>query len=112
MQAESSHRPTKIKRHIKPPTVRQPPGQFESSDEEEEVPKEPTIAQLSTSFTSLRLENRRLHNLLAEYILKTKNLEDDIDHIRRGVGMKIYRLAKAVGRRMQLILTLRPSLLE
>jgi len=46
----------------------------------------------------LRLENRRLHNRLAKYILKTKNLEDDIHHIRRGMGMKMNRLAKAIGK--------------
>jgi len=58
---------------------------------------EPTIAQLSTAIRSLRLENRRLHNHLAEYIIKTKNFEDDINHIRHGMGMKMNRLAKAVG---------------
>jgi len=61
------------------------------------VPKEPTIAQLSAAIKSLRLENRKPNNLLAEYILKTKNPEDGINHIRRGVGMKINRLAMAIG---------------
>ena len=62
------------------------------------MPKEPTIASLSTAIKSLRLENRKLNNRLSESLLKTKNFEDDVNDIHHGVGMKINRLAKAVGK--------------
>jgi len=96
-QAESSSQPLRIRRFRKPPVIRRRPGEFESSDKEEEMPKEPTIASLSTQIKTLHLENRQLNNHLSENILKTKNLEDDINAIRHAVGMKINRLAKAVG---------------
>lgn len=91
-------KPLRIRRVRKPTTVRQPPAQFESGDEEEEKPKEPTIASLSATIITLRLEIRSLNNRLSESILKTRNLEDDINNIRHGVGKKINRLAKAVGK--------------
>jgi len=62
------------------------------------MPKEPTIASLSTAIKSLRLENRKLNNRLSESLLKTKNFEDDVNDIHHGVGMKINRLAMAIGK--------------
>jgi len=62
------------------------------------MPKEPTIATLSAAIKSLRLENRKSNNRLSESLLKTKNLEDGINDIHRSVGMKINRLAKAIGK--------------
>lgn len=61
------------------------------------MPKEPTNAALSTQIKALLLENRALKNRLSECILKTKNLEDDINDIRHGMGVKFNCLAKAVG---------------
>ena len=62
------------------------------------MPKEPTIASLRATIKTPCLENRKLNNRLSECLLKTKNLEDDINDIRRGMGMKFNRLAKAVGK--------------
>ena len=62
------------------------------------MPKEPTIASLSAQIKTLRLENMKLNNRLSECLLKTKNLEDDINDIRRGMGMKFNCLAKVVGK--------------
>ena len=62
------------------------------------MPKEPTITSLSATIKIPRLENRKLNNRLSKCLLRTKNLENEIYDIHRGMVMKFNRLAKAVGK--------------
>ena len=93
--SEPTSQPLRIRRMVKPTTHRRPPQRFESDDDEEEPPKGPTLESLSVTIKTLRLEIRRLNNRLSESIIKTQNLEDDLHHVRRGLGTKVQRIAKA-----------------
>jgi hypothetical protein len=63
-----------VKRHIPPPPIKRPPGQFQ---EEETAAKRPTVLDLSTQVRILRAENahlrkdnERMDNGMAEFFLR------------------------------------------
>lgn len=94
---ETSSQPLKIKRFRKPPIIGQHVSFFEDSDEEKAPPKGPTIASISTKIVTLRENVRDLRGSLAESRVDIRDLEDDINTCRLGIGTKINRLARAAG---------------
>ena len=93
---ESSDAPLRFKRMVKPPIRGQPTGFFSDSDDEQ-PPKGPTLASLSTSNKSLRESIRKANDRLTESLMKIKDLGDEINELRRGFGEKVARVAKAAG---------------
>ena len=84
----------RVKRHIPPPSIMRPGGQFESDDEQ--VLKGPKVAQLLRIVIKLRDGHKFLSDRLAELTLELKSVKDDYDTLRRGLGVKIERLEKRV----------------
>ena len=67
------------------PLLRRPPDIIESSNEEA-PPKGPTIALL-----------RKVNACLIESLVKTKDLSDNLNELRRGLGKNLARVARAAG---------------
>jgi hypothetical protein len=88
-----------IKRHIPPPPIKRPPGQFQ---EEEPAAKCPTILDLSAQVRILRAENERLRtdnkridNRVGEFYLQQEELKDEMRLLRTGL---CYRMVNIEGR--------------
>jgi hypothetical protein len=81
---------------VKPPIRGQPAGFFSDSDDEQ-PPKGPTLASLSTSNKSLRESIRKANDRLVESLMKIKDLVDKINELCHGFGEKVARVAKAAG---------------
>jgi len=94
--AESSGAPLRFKRMVKPP-IRGQSTRFFSDSDDEQPPKGPTLASLSTSNKSLRESIRKANDHLAESLMKIKDLTDEIGELRCGFGEKVARVAKAAG---------------
>ena len=58
----------------------------------------PTISQLATLVLSLRKENRRLAEKVAEGKLERLELRDELDTLRKGLCAKMKRLYKSCGK--------------
>ena len=82
----------RVKRHIPPPPITRPGGQYESGDEQ--VLKGPKVAQLLRTVIKLRDRHKELSDRVAELTLELKSVKDDYDTLRRGLGVKIERLEK------------------
>ncbi|RLM45244.1 hypothetical protein C2845_PMPSC027509 [Panicum miliaceum] len=67
---DSSPRASKIKRHISPPPITRPGGQYE--------------------------KHKKLSDQVAELTLEFKSMKDDYDTLRRGLGVKIEHLENKV----------------
>lgn len=74
-----------------------PPAPFESDEEELAPARGPTIASLSTKIVTMREDIRDLMGSLAESRVKIRDLEDDINTLRFGIGQMVNRLARALG---------------
>ena len=83
-----------MKRHIPPPLITCPGGQYESEDEQ--VLKGPKVAQLLCTVIKLRDGHKELSDRVAELTQELKSVKDDYDTLRRGLGVKIERLEKCV----------------
>jgi hypothetical protein len=83
-----------VKRHIPPPLITRPGGQYESEDEQ--VLKGPKVAQLPCTIIKLRDGHKELRDRVAELTLELKSIKDDYDTLRRGLGVKIERLEKCI----------------
>ena len=92
--ASSPEGAKRVKRHIPPPPITRPGGQFESDDEQ--VLKGPKVAQLLRIVIKLRDGHKLLSDRLAELTLELKSVKDDYDTLRRGLGVKIECLEKCV----------------
>ena len=64
-----------VKRHIPPPPITRPGGQFESDDEQ--VLKGPKVAQLLRTVIKLRDGQKELSDRMAELTLELKSVKDD-----------------------------------
>jgi hypothetical protein len=84
----------RIKRHISPPLITRPGGQYESEDEK--VLKGPKVAQLLRTIIKLRDGHKELSDRMAELTLELKSIKDDYDTLRRVLGVKMERLEKKV----------------
>ena len=84
----------RVKRHIPPPPITCPGGQYESEDEQ--VLKGPKVAQLLRTIIKLRDGQNELSDCVAELTLELKSVKDDYDTLRRGLGVKIECLEKRV----------------
>lgn len=69
-----------------PTMVWRPPVPFEGDEEVEVKPKVPTIASLSAKIINLCEDVRILRGSLAESYVKIRDLEDDINTLRLGIG--------------------------
>ena len=76
-----------VKRHIAPPPITRPEGQYESDDEK--VLKGPKVAQLLRTVIKLRDGHKEL-------TLELKSVKDNYNTLRRGLGIKIECLEKCV----------------
>ena len=91
----SSHKGAKrVKRHIPPPLIMRPGGQYESEDEQ--VLKGPKVAQLLRTVIKLRDGHKELSDRVAELTLELKSMKDDYNTLHRSLGVKIERLEKRV----------------
>ena len=91
----SSPKGTKrIKRHSPPPPITRPGGQFENDDEQ--VLKGPTVAQLLRTVIKLCDGHKELRDRVAELTLELKSIKDDYNTLRRSLGVKIECLEKRV----------------
>ena len=95
-ESESSSAPLRIKRMIKP-QIREQPAGFLSDSEDEQPSKGPTLTSLSASNKTPRESVRKANDHLAESLLKIKDLDNEINELRRGFGEKVARVAKAAG---------------
>ena len=84
----------RVKRHIPPPPITRPGGQFESDDEQ--VLKGPKVAQLLRTVIKLRDGHKELSDRMAELTLELKSVKDDYDTLCCGLGVKIECLEKRV----------------
>ena len=84
--------PKKVKRHLTPPPITRPRGQYESEDEK--VLKGPKVVQLLRTIVALKKENQKQGDQLAELSLELKVVKDDLDTLRRGLSSRISRLEK------------------
>ena len=84
----------RVKRHIPPPPITRPGGQYESEDEQ--VLKGPKVAQLLCIVIRLRDGHKELSNCVAELTLEFKSVKDDYDMLRHSLGVKIECLEKRV----------------
>ena len=84
----------RVKRHIPPPPITHPGGQYEREDEQ--VLKGPKVAQLLRTVIKLRNGQKELSDHVAELTLELKSIKDDYDTLRRSLGVKIERLEKRV----------------
>ena len=84
----------RVKRHIPPPLIMRPGGQYES--EHEQVLKGPKVAQLLCTMIKLRDGHKELSNYVAELTLELKSIKNDYDTLHRGLDAKIERLEKRV----------------
>ena len=92
-EAESvASTPKKVKRHLTPPPITRPGGQYESEDEK--VLKGPRVVQLLKTIVALKKENQKQGDQLAELSLELKSVKDDLDTLRRGLSSRISRLEK------------------
>lgn len=85
-QAQSSCQPLRIQQVWMPTMVWRPPVPFEGDEEVEVKPKVPTIASLSAKIINLCEDVRILRGSLAESYVKIRDLEDDINTLRLGIG--------------------------
>ena len=83
-----------VKRHIPPPPITRPGGQYESGDEQ--VLKGPKVAQLLCTIIRLHDGQKELSDRVAELTLELKSVKDNYDMLRRGLGVKIKCLEKRV----------------
>jgi len=83
-----------VKRHIPPPPITRPGGQFES--DAEQVLKGPKVAQLFCTVIKLRDGHKELSDHVAELTLELKFIKDDYDMLRRSLDVKIERLEKRI----------------
>jgi len=83
-----------FKRHIPPPPITRPDGQYESEDEQ--VLKGPKVAQLLRIVIKLRDGHKELSNCVAELTLELKSVKDDYDMLRHSLGVNIECLEKRV----------------
>jgi hypothetical protein len=92
-----------VKRHIPPPPIKRPPGQFK---DEEVAPakKRRMIADVHSEVLFLRMEaarlkadNQRIDNCTGELYVR-KNLEDKINALRSGLCSRIARIEAFVQR--------------
>ena len=83
-----------VKRHIPPPPIMRPGGQYERDDEQ--VLKGPKVAQLLRIVIKLRDVHKELSDHVAELTLELKSIKDDYNTLRRGLGIKIECLEKRV----------------
>jgi hypothetical protein len=77
----------RVKRHIPPPLITRPGGQYESDDEK--VLKGPKVTQLLRTVIKLRDGHKEL-------TLELMSVKDDYNTLRRGLGIKIECLEKCV----------------
>ena len=92
--ASSPEGAKRVKRHIPPPPITRPGGQYESEDEQ--VLKGPKVAQLLCTVIKLRDGHKELSNYVAELTLELKSIKNDYDTLHRGLDAKIERLEKRV----------------
>ena len=92
--ASSPEGAKRVKRHIPPPPITRPGGQYESEDEQ--VLKGPKVDQLLRTVIKLRDGHKELSDRVAELTLQLKSVKDDYDTLSRGLGVKIERLEKRV----------------
>ena len=88
----------RVKRHIPPPPITRPGGQYESEDEQ--VLKGPKVDQLLRTVIKLRDGHKELSDSVAELTLQLKSVKDDYDTLSRGLGVKIERLEKREGQQV------------
>ena len=81
-----------MKRHLTPPPITRPRGQYESEDEK--VLKGPKVVQLLKTIVVLKKENQKQGDQLAELSLELKSIRDDLDTLRCGLSSRISRLEK------------------
>ena len=84
----------RVKRHIPPPLIARPGGQYESDDEK--VLKGPKVAQLLRTVIKLRDGHKELSNQVAELTLELKSVKDDYNTLRCDLGVNIELLEKHV----------------
>ena len=77
----------RVKRHIPPPPIMRPGGQYESDDEK--VLKGPKVAQLLRTDIKLRDGHKEL-------TLELMSIKDDYNTLHRGPGVKMECLEKHV----------------
>ena len=94
---KSSGMPLRIKRFRKLPPIKQPAGQYESSDEEDTPPKGPSISSLSIENATLRDLLWGLNDYLAKNLVKIRDVVDDIISLRFKLDQKLAKVARAVG---------------
>ena len=92
--ASSPEGAKRVKRHIPPPPITRPGGQFESDDEQ--VLKGPKVAQLLRTVIKLCNGHKELSDRLAELTLVLKSVKDDYNTLRHSLGVKIECLEKHV----------------
>jgi hypothetical protein len=83
-----------VKRHIPPPPIMRPGGQYERDDEQ--VLKGPKVAQLLRIVIKPRDVHKELNDRVAELTLELKSVKDDYDTLHHGLGVKIECLEKCV----------------
>jgi hypothetical protein len=84
----------RVQRHIPPPPIMRPGGQFESDNEQ--VLKGPKVTQLLRTVIKLRDGHKELSDRVAELTLELMSVKDDFDTLRHGLGVKIECLEKRV----------------
>ncbi|RLM69213.1 hypothetical protein C2845_PM17G07160 [Panicum miliaceum] len=83
-----------VKRHVPPPPIMRPSGQYESDDDT--ILKGPKVAQLLRAIIEMRKEHKRLSDQMVELSLKLKSVKDDYDTLRLGLCSKVNTLAKTI----------------
>ena len=81
-----------VKRHLTPPPITRPRGQYESEDEK--VLKGPKVVQLLRTIVASKKENQKQGDQLAELSLERKSVKDDLDTLRCGLSSRISCLEK------------------
>ena len=89
--------PLRIKKFRKFPPTKRPVGQYESSDEEDAPPKDPSITSLSAENDNLRELLWSLNGNLATKLIKIRDLVDDIKSLRFKLDQKLAKVAKVAG---------------
>lgn len=93
---DSSPKTSKVRRHLSPPPITCPEGQYESDSEK--VLKGPKVIQLLRTIVELRKDQKKMGDQVAELTLELMSVRDDYNTLRRGLGAKIEHLEKNVGK--------------
>lgn len=94
---KETSQPLRIWRFRKPPVIRNPPGIFESSDEEKTPSRASAKVSISTLVRTMCETVKMLRGELADNDVKIHNLEHELNTLQFGLGHRIAKVARAAG---------------